>query len=319
MIRSKLEISVNDLILQQKQGWELARINYLGLEKVESKAFEFDGFKIVVQYNPERIRSSDAKTDAKSIAQRACFLCKENQPVEQHGLSFGSSYSILVNPFPIFTKHLTISLNDHLPQEIAPYFADLLTLSKQLPDFTLFYNGPNCGASAPDHFHFQAGSKNQMPLDSEIKQVIKKWGELLFQDEHTNITALGEHYLRNLICLISDSEQEIIHHFDKILSLLNESGPTAEPMMNIVSRYESGEWIVVLFPRQRQRPRQFYAEKTEQILISPASVEMAGLLILPRKVDFDKLTRDDLTDIYKQVSMNDQAFVELKDQIKVKL
>lgn len=318
MSKSKLEISVREIIQQQKQVWELARINYLGLEKVETKAFEFDGFKIVAQYNPERIRSSAAKTDAESIARRACFLCAANRPAQQQGVTFGKQYTVLVNPFPIFTEHLTISLNTHLAQEIAPYFADLLQLSKQLTDFTLFYNGPKCGASAPDHFHFQAGSKNKMPLDSEIRHVINKWGQLLFQDEHTSITALGRKYLRNLICLISDSEQELIHHFKLILNFLNEAKTADEPMMNIVSRFENGQWIVVIFPRRQQRPQQFYANDSDQILISPASVEMGGLVILPRKEDFDKLTPDDLTDIYRQVSVGDEAFEELKDQIKMK-
>lgn len=319
MIKSKLEISVNDLIQKQKREWELARINYFGLEKVESKAFDFDGFKILAQYNPERIRSSAAKTDAKSIARRACFLCQTNRPVEQHGVSFGKDYTVLINPFPIFTGHLTISLNEHLPQEIAPYLTDLLTLSKALPEFTIFYNGPKCGASAPDHFHFQAGSKNQMPLDMETSQVLEKWGEPLFQNEQTSITALGKKYLRNLICMRSTSEMELIHSFEVVLGLMIRRSDESEPMMNILSRYENGQWTVVLFPRQRQRPQQFYAEGTEQILISPASVEMAGLVILPRREDFDKLTQDDLTDIYGQVSIDDHAFEELKYRVKLKL
>ncbi len=319
MIESKLEISINELIEQQKQDWELARINYLGLRKVESKSFEFDGFKILAQYNPERIRSSAAKTDTNSIAQRACFLCQTNQPAEQRGVSFGSDYTILINPFPIFTEHLIISANKHLPQEIAPYLTELMTLSNALPGFTIFYNGPKCGASAPDHFHFQAGNKDQMPLDVEIKQVLEKWGEPLFQNKQTSITALGKKYLRKLICLTSTSKKELIHVIEAVLGLMTRCPDESEPMMNILSRYQNGQWTVVLFPRQRQRPQQFYAEGTEQILISPASVEMAGLVILPRKEDFDKLTQDDLTDIYGQVSIDDRSFEKLKDRIKLKL
>lgn len=319
MIENKLQISVNDLIQQQKQAWELARINYLGLEKVESKAFAFDGFKILAQHNPGRIRSSAAKTDAKSIAQRACFLCPANRPAEQQGISFGTDFTILINPFPIFTKHLTISLNEHRPQEIRPYLADLLSLSKALPELTIFYNGPKCGASAPDHFHFQAGSKSQMPIDLEIETVLEKWGESLFQNEQTSIMALGEMYLRRLICLTSISEKELIYALETVLGLMAKHSDESEPMMNILSRYENGQWTVVLFPREQQRPQQFYAEGTEQILISPASVEMGGLVILPRKEDFDKLTRNDLIDVYRQVTINDRAFEELKHQIKLKL
>jgi len=319
MTKSKLEISVNELIQQQQQEWELARNNYRALDKAELKVFDFEGFKIHAQHNPERIRSSAAKTDAKSIAQRACFLCVGNQPVEQRGFSFDGNYTILINPYPIFTKHLTIPLTEHLPQEIAPYLPGLLSLSKALPEFTIFYNGPNCGASAPDHIHFQGGTKGQMPVDLEIKQVVEKWGEPLFQSVRTSIKTLGKRYLRNLICLTSNSEKELLDCIERILGLMNRRLDENEPMINILSAYENDQWTVVLFPREQQRPQQFYATGSDQILVSPASVEMGGLMILPRKEDFDKLNHRLLADIYRQVSIHDGAFEELKDQIKLEL
>ncbi|MGQ7868912.1 DUF4922 domain-containing protein [Sunxiuqinia sp. sy24] len=316
MEQSDFERSVNALLEQQKQGWPLAQANYLGLKQVESRTISFDGFQIQLQFNPERIRSSAAKTDFKSIQQRACFLCADSRPPEQQGVSFGEDYTVLINPFPIFEKHLTIPLNRHSPQEITPYFSDLLDLSRQLPEFTVFYNGPKCGASAPDHFHFQAGNRNRMPVDSEIGPIASRWGELLFKDEKTSITAVGKKYLRKLCYLRSESKEALVFHMDRIRGFLNERGQEGEPMMNLLANYRANQWELILFPRDQQRPRQFFAEGASQILMSPASVEMGGLVILPRKKDFKQLTACDVRDIYGQVSINDADFEELKAKIK---
>ncbi len=163
------------LIRQQTNNWQLAANNYFALNKVETRTFDFGHFKILAQFNPERIRSSAAKTDDKSIAKRPCFLCIENLPPEQKGILFQNKYLILINPYPIFTEHLTISSLEHIPQQILPHFSDLLDLSKKLHGFTLFYNGPKCGASAPDHFHFQAGIKGIMPVEQEFSFLEKQF------------------------------------------------------------------------------------------------------------------------------------------------
>ena len=300
---------VNALVQQQKVSWSLAAINYAGLERIETRSFDFSGFRIITQFNPERIRSSAAKTDSQSIRERPCFLCEGNQPEEQKGIDFKGKYTILVNPYPIFTAHLTIPLNEHRRQEIEPYFDDMLQLSKELHDFTIFYNGPNCGASAPDHFHFQAGNKNVMPIDSEIDMISIKYGKLLFKNENTIISAIGKEYLRKLIMLKSSSPEEIAVKFRQILSVLKTDRHEGEPMLNVLCNYEHGIWKVVIFPRSKQRPEQFFAEGKDRILMSPAAVEMGGLVILPRKEDFDKLTKNDLTDIYQQVTIREQPFL----------
>lgn len=312
-----LPIKVYALIQQQKKEWELAKTNYAGLAKIESRTFNFDGFQIVAQFNPERIRSSAAKTDDQSIQQRPCFLCVENQPKEQLCVDFREKYTLLINPYPIFPAHLTIPLNQHLIQEIEPYFSDMLDLSKELPDFTIFYNGPKCGASAPDHFHFQAGSKGMMPVENEINAIASTNGELLFKSDQTMVTAIGNKYLRKLILLQSSSKTELARHFQKILIALKETGQDGEPMMNILANFENGRWRIILFPRDKQRPTQFYAEGDERILMSPASAEMGGLVILPRKEDFKKLTKNNITDIYKQVTMNEHDFEKLKIALAV--
>ncbi|MGD9929826.1 MAG: DUF4922 domain-containing protein [Mangrovibacterium sp.] len=311
-----LERKVNELIDRQTQEWVLARTNYAGLGKVETKTFHFDGFRITAQFNPERIRSSGAKTDAESIQARACFLCADNRPAVQRGIDFSGKYTILINPYPIFPQHLTVALKEHLPQQIEPYLADMLQLSQALPGFTVFYNGPKCGASAPDHFHFQVGSKRLLPIYHDLGNIVARLGELLFQDETAAIHALGKDFLRNVLLYSSTSPVSLRHHLQLALDALKERGQEGEPMLNLLVDYEDGRWQVLLFPRDRQRPWQYFAEGTDRILMSPASVEMAGLVILPRKEDFDKLTNGDLADIYQQVTINEAEFDLLKVRIK---
>jgi ATP adenylyltransferase/5',5'''-P-1,P-4-tetraphosphate phosphorylase II len=160
---------VQTLFEQQTTHWETARKNYEALRQVQVRICTVNGYTYKVQFNPARIISSGAKVDAASIQQRACFLCAANLPAEQQGVSFGTEYTILVNPFPIFPKHLTIPVNNHIDQLIAGRLGDMLDLTKALSDYILFYNGPKCGASAPDHLHFQAGNKGFLPIEAEVK------------------------------------------------------------------------------------------------------------------------------------------------------
>ena len=307
---------VNELIQHQKQDWELAKTNYAGLENVTSRSFQFDGFKINVQFNPERIRSSGAKLDAQTISQRPCFLCEANRSEIQRGIDFHGKYSILVNPYPIFQKHLTIPLYEHTPQRIEKFFADMLHLSKALPDFTIFYNGPKCGASAPDHFHFQAADKTGMPIYKELDRIIGRFGETLFQDEETSIKTVGRGYLRKFILLASNSETSLVDQFQILLDTLKARGQEGEPMMNILANYEKGTWRIIVFPRDKQRPSQFFEHGDKQIIMSPAAVEFGGVAILPRKEDFDKLTTADLEDIFRQVTIDEEDFEVLKEVLK---
>ena len=155
----KLQDQVNELFEQQLSVWEMARNNFEGLKTVQIREFDFDGFGVKVQFNPARMVSSGAKVDAKTIAQRKCFLCAANRPEVQRGIEW-RDYDILINPFPIFPRHLTIPRREHVDQQLVPYISDMFDLARELPDFVVFYNGPKCGASAPDHMHFQAGKAN---------------------------------------------------------------------------------------------------------------------------------------------------------------
>ncbi|RKD92846.1 DUF4922 domain-containing protein [Mangrovibacterium diazotrophicum] len=312
----KLAVQIDKLINQQTREWKLARKNYDDLASVEKRSFQFDDFQIVAQFNPGRIHSSAAKTDRTSISERPCFLCKSNRPTEQAGVDFQGKYEVLINPYPIFEKHLTIVGYEHVPQHFEGRLLDMLVLAEALPDFTLFYNGPKCGASAPDHFHFQAGGKNVMPVDREVTKRLESKAEQLANLNSTQVYALDEVYLRKLIVFTSTDSTELILFVERVLGLLPKNENDDEPMMNILANFENGQWQVLLFPRERQRPCQYFKEGSEQILMSPASVEMGGLAILPRREDFEKITSADFIDIYKQVSLNDAAFKHLKNLIK---
>ncbi len=309
-----LNEQVKALIEQQKSSWEVAAKNFDSLPKIQTREFDFGHFKIKTQCNPERIRSSAAKTDAKSIAARPCFLCLNNLPKEQKGILFQDKYLVLTNPYPIFPQHLTISNLEHIPQQILPHFADVLDLSENLSDFTVFYNGPKCGASAPDHFHFQAGNNGFLPVANEFEVLEKDYSEILFQNENSKIIAV-ENYLRRFIAIISSDKSLLLEKFEFIYRQL-ELNDDEEPKMNVLCNYVKESWRVIIFPRNAQHPSHFYKSEEERIVVGPAAVELGGVLILPREGDFRKITKKEITDIYNEVSIEPEKFEKLKAAIR---
>lgn len=305
---------VNKLAKEQIVNWKLAGDNYKGLQQVETKSLQLSGGACVdIQYNPARIISSSAKVDTKSIAERACFLCAENRPKEQKGIEF-EDFTILINPFPIFPLHLTIVHKEHRNQLIKPYIGTMLRLSKELTDYTIFYNGPKCGASAPDHFHFQAGIEGFFPIETDFRT-----GKYLsLQAELTDIKIYTwNNYGRELITIESSTEKSLIEIFNKTYDILDKMyNATPEPMINILSCYKWDKYIMHLFPRGVHRPKCYFAEGDEQILISPASVDMGGVLIAPRKIDYDKITATQVMEIFKEVSISTQDTNKIIENIR---
>ncbi len=303
----------------QKLTWPLAAANFYGLEKVEEKSFQFDGFQIRVQFNPERMRSSVANVDKESIAARKCFLCSENRPPEQNAIPFGDQFLILVNPFPIFKNHFTISSNTHVDQRFIGSVRSLLELAKAMESFTVFYNGPECGASAPDHLHFQAGESDFMPISNDYHRLKEATARKLYSGEKTQVWAF-DNYLRKMISVETDSLEEALRVITVYYKQFAAMQPDkAEPMMNALCSYSDGKWTIHLFPRKAHRPWQFFAEDKKQILISPGSVDFGGVFITPRREDFDKITRDDVADILAQVCVDQDVFMELTNQIMADL
>lgn len=301
-----------NLLLEQLQEWEQARLNYEALANVESKDFSFDGFVIKVQFNPGRIQSSAAKVDTKSIQERKCFLCPANLPLVQKGIPFENTYQILVNPFPIFPQHFTIPTYEHVDQLVLNRYKEMLALAKDLNEYTFFYNGPKCGASAPDHAHFQAGSKGFMPIEEDIKQIDK---EIVLETEGLTVSAFKK-YLRNGFLIEAEDKDRAVDFFNKLYLLLNIKEGEKEPMMNIISWYEDGKWFSCIFPREKHRPACFFAEGDNNILISPASVDLGGVLITPLEKDFNKITSKDIETILKEVCISDANMLILIKKIK---
>jgi ATP adenylyltransferase/5',5'''-P-1,P-4-tetraphosphate phosphorylase II len=296
----KLNLQAKNLFDNQVDSWELARNNYNGLKTVQTKTFSFGDFDVNVQFNPARILSSGAKVDAKTIAERKCFLCTAHLPAEQKSVDAGN-YTVLVNPFPIFPVHFTIPRKDHVDQQIKPYFTDMLELAEALDDYLIFYNGPKCGASAPDHMHFQAGTKSFLPLLNDYKRLKDSHASLLVTTEKMQLFSF-DNYLRTVYCIESVDlesakvafERLYIHHLD------DES---TEPMMNVVCSYEAGKWLVFVMPRRAFRPWQYTAEPDKQLMVSPATVEMSGIFITPIESHFHKITKEDVISILEQVSL----------------
>ena len=299
----------------QIQTWPLAAANFNGLEKVEERSFQLDGFQIRAQFNPERMRSSVAEVDKQTIAARKCFLCDENRPPEQDSIAFGDDFLILVNPFPIFKNHFTISCNRHVDQRFIPNVKMLLDLAEAMEGFTVFYNGPECGASAPDHLHFQAGESSFMPVTGEFER-IKSSGRILFSGEKTGVWAF-EHYLRKMISIETSSMDEGLKVIDLYYKHFEAMQPEkVEPMMNALCSFSSGKWTIHLFPRKAHRPSQFYEKGEKQMLISPGSVDFGGVFILPRREDFDKISKENIVDILVQVCIDQDAFQELTEKMR---
>jgi hypothetical protein len=292
------------LLARQRMAWPLARTGFDALDRVRVKQIDIGGLTFKVQYNPARFISSGAKTDAQFLCERPCFLCPSSLPPEQEALPMGSRYLLLCNPYPIFPEHFTIAARRHVAQHIYACFTDFLTVARKLSGLTLFYNGPQSGASAPDHLHFQAVTRRYMPIDDEAGRLK---GIPLLQEAGGEIYLLSG-YLRNGFVLESGTEEGACSLFRRLYHTLRPhvEGDT-EPRMNLFCRYEEGQWQLILIPRLTHRPRQYYAEGDDRILTAPGSADIGGVFITAREKDFDKVTPDLLRDIYGQITFSDAA------------
>lgn len=276
-----LQKKIEHLFSEQKIEWDLLGNNHKHIdENIELKSLTWGSdIEVVLQYNPSRITSASADVKKDNIQQRDCFLCAENRPEAQQGISFLDRYIFLCNPYPILKNHLTIPLHSHVPQLIGKKMDDMLSIAESLPDYIVFYNGPRCGASAPDHFHFQAGLKTKILLN-------------------------GENDLRSCLSIESEEKLEAVELFNNVYDYLKNHQPSEdEPMMNIISFMKNDKYVIHVYPRKLHRPWQYSHTGKTQLLISPGALDMAGLIITPRKEDFDKVNKEDVEDIYAQVSM----------------
>ena len=303
-------------IENQLAKWQTARTNHEALNQIETRRFELAGNTITVQFNPARAVSTCAKVDKSSIEARKCFLCPENKPNEQDEIiiSLDEPFSLRINPYPILPGHLTISSLKHQDQVLAD------KTIRQLPgkliswleeyfasDYVLFYNGAKCGASAPDHFHFQAVKQSDVP-------VIQQWERLMEtavrekEIKTENGNTYSSFQITSYICPI---QVFICNHSADILpEMINQylqSFPLhegeSEPKYNLFAWQDKQRgFTMAYFPREKHRPACYTATGGEQLLVSPGALDMAGLLVTPRKEDFYKITESDITQIYKEVA-----------------
>ena len=304
---------MNAFFESQLAEWEFARRNFEALRRIETKTFDLDGFLIRVQFNPARIVSSAAKVDAASVVARKCFLCSENQPPEQRGLPWGDVYRVLVNPYPIFARHFTIPAAEHVPQSIADRYGDMLALARCFDREVVFYNGPRCGASAPDHAHFQAVGKGAMPLEAEVGRFAT---EKVLEASGAAAYAIRD-YLRGGFVIRSADASAAAACFGKLYEALEVLPADAEPMMNVLTWYDSDGWTSCVFPRTKHRPACFYGEGATDLLVSPASVDLAGVMIVPRKDDFVKITAENIRAIFNEVCIDDSALQRIVGKLNI--
>lgn len=313
---------VYGLFERQLGVWQQAKDNYEALSHVAIKNFKLGDVPVKVQFNPARIVSSAAKVDVKSIKERKCFLCGANRPGIQEGVPFYGKkreYTVLVNPFPIFPKHLTIPDVEHVDQIIGcdgERYEDMLSLAEILDDFVIFYNGPKCGASAPDHMHFQGGNKGFLPVEYDYA-ILKK--RLIHSCCGASVYAV-ENYLKSTVAIEADNKEAAVHEFRQIYNSLVIKDEEKEPMLNILSwsvgKGSGKKYISIIFMRDKHRPSHYFAEGDSNILLSPASVDMGGVFITPLEKDFAKISEKNLIEITDEVEIGDDLFCAIENAIK---
>lgn len=306
------------LLRQQYETWPQLRANYDGLRQVRTRVLPIDGSEFHVQWNPGRIVSSSAKVDERSIRERPCFLCGHRLPAEQRALAFGEDYLILCNPFPIFPEHFTIPHREHRPQRIATSFGAMLELSRFAGDtYWVFYNGPKCGASAPDHLHFQAGSAEFLPLTREYAGILAGSGTVIAGSGGLRVTAVPRGYQRSFFALESDRTEELERALGGIMEVFAGLQPEEdEPLVNILSLYAGGKWRVCLFPRAKHRPSMFFAEGDARILLSPAAVDLGGVLITPLEHDYAKMSEALVRELFAEICLSSELFGRLTEGVE---
>ena len=290
---------LEELFKRQARAWPQLAKGIDGLARATTRPVRIDWFDVFIRHIPHRVASTTASVDHESIAKRPCFLCAHNLPPEEEGLRFDEQFTIYCNPFPIVDRHLTIAHREHGLQRIANQLGNMLDLAAALPGYFVIYNGPECGASAPDHMHFQAGSRVLFPIEKDT----------------AGMTALTvPNYGRNAFVFRMADRSALIERMDQTIALLAEStGKRPEPLVNIAVFHERGEWVAYLFPRGKHRPEVFH---TGELTVSPASIDLCGIFVVPLAHDFERITGDAIAAIFREVTLPDQQFRQVAGKLE---
>ena len=299
---------------RQLRVWDDARRRYRLLAEVKTRELPTDTLTLRLQFNPARIVSTGAAVTKEAIADRPCFLCEPQRPKVQMHKQMDGRYELLVNPFPILPMHFTIPMRRHQPQAIRPMYAEMLKLLKRFPTLTVFYNGPRCGASAPDHAHLQAGTTGVLPLQNEWQRLGRNLTVLNRIDDVAELSVI-EDYPCPALVIKSHARQAAERLFLALCDQMEKADGDTEPMMNVVSWRQGDELLSVVFPRGKHRPDSYYKEEKDRLMVSPGALDMAGLIITPRAEDFQRLTPEQAVAVLQECSLPADDFVSLKERL----
>lgn len=316
MLQGKADImedsSISRFFNRQMEKWADARHRFRDLKHVETHQLS-DQLK--VQWNPARIVSTGAKIDKKTLGDRPCFLCDKNRPKEQISKQIDERFLLLVNPFPILPVHFTIPARKHQPQSIYKNYGEMHWFLSLHSELMVFYNGPKCGASAPDHLHFQAGTSGILPLQANWQRLSRNLTDIISLNDDEKI-ALIHDFVVPAFVIISKSEDSDEALFQRLYKSMPVRGDETEPMMNIIAWRKGDEYISVVIPREKHRPEAYFAEGDAQMMVSPGALDMSGLIITPREEDFRKLTEESATAILQECGVSTDKMNSIVTKLK---
>ena len=316
MLQGKADImedsSISRFFNRQLEMWEDARHRFRDLKHVEVRQLS-DQLK--VQFNPARIVSTGAKIDKHTLGERPCFLCERNRPKEQMTKQIDAHFQLLVNPFPILPVHFTIPATKHQPQSIYRHYGEMHRLLSLHSELMVFYNGPKCGASAPDHLHFQAGTSGVLPLQTNWQRLSRNLTDVISLNDEEKISVLRD-FLVPAFVIISKSEDSDEELFHRLYRSMPMRGDESEPMMNIIAWRKGDEFISVVIPREKHRPDAYFAEGEAQMMVSPGALDMAGLIITPREEDFSKINLDKATALLRECGISAEKTEAIVSNLK---
>ena len=316
MLQGKADImedsSISRFFNRQLEMWEDARHRFRDLKHVEVRQLS-DQLK--VQFNPARIVSTGAKIDKHTLGERPCFLCERNRPKEQMTKQIDDHFQLLVNPFPILPVHFTIPATKHQPQSIYRHYGEMHRLLSLHSELMVFYNGPKCGASAPDHLHFQAGTSGVLPLQTNWQRLSRNLTDVISLNDEEKISVLSD-FLVPAFVIISKSEDSDEELFHRLYRSMPMRGDESEPMMNIIAWRKGDEYISVVIPREKHRPDAYFAEGEAQMMVSPGALDMAGLIITPREEDFSKINLDKATALLRECGISAEKMEAIVSNLK---
>ena len=316
MLQGKADImedsSISRFFNRQLEMWEDARHRFRDLKHVEVRQLS-DQLK--VQFNPARIVSTGAKIDKHTLGERPCFLCERNRPKEQMTKQIDDHFQLLVNPFPILPVHFTIPATKHQPQSIYRHYGEMHRLLSLHSELMVFYNGPKCGASAPDHLHFQAGTSGVLPLQTNWQRLSRNLTDVISLNDEEKISVLRD-FLVPAFVIISKSEDSDEELFHRLYRSMPMRGDESEPMMNIIAWRKGDEFISVVTPREKHRPDAYFAEGEAQMMVSPGALDMAGLIITPREEDFSKINLDKATALLRECGISAEKMEAIVSNLK---